>query len=217
MSVTILLADDHRIVCDGLRMVIENAGDMRVVGTATNGREAVRLARSLAPDVVIMDVAMPELNGIEATRQIVDDCPGVKVIGLSMHADKRFVRGMLGARASGYLLKECAAGELAQAIRTVVKGHIYLSASITGVVVDDYVQKRASAGEKHRRALTPREREVLQLLAEGRSTRQIAQALFISVKTVESHRRQIMEKIQIHSVAELTKFAIREGLTSLDF
>ena len=214
MSLKILLADDHQIVCDGLRMVLENEGGMEVAGIASTGREAVRLTRELEPDVVIMDVAMPELNGIEATRQIVDAQPGTRVIGLSMHADKRFVRGMLEARASGYLLKECAAAELALAIRTVIVGRIYLSPAITGVVVDDYVGQRAD--ERHR-LLTPREREVLQLLAEGNSTREIAQSLFISVKTVETHRRQIMEKLHIHSVAELTKYAIREGLTSLDF
>jgi DNA-binding NarL/FixJ family response regulator len=214
VSWKILLADDHQIVCDGLRMVLENEGGMQVAGTASTGREAVRLTRELQPDVVIMDVAMPELNGIEATRQIVDAQPGTRVIGLSMHADKRFIRGMLEARAAGYLLKECAAAELALAIRTVVGGRIYLSPAITGVVVEDYVGHR---GDERRRLLTPREREVLQLLAEGNSTREIAQSLFISVKTVETHRRQIMEKLNIHSVAELTKYAIREGLTSLDF
>ncbi|MHC4849078.1 MAG: response regulator [Planctomycetota bacterium] len=214
MSLKILLADDHQIVCDGLRMVLENEAGMQVAGNASTGREAVRLTRELEPDVVIMDVAMPELNGIEATRQIVDAQPATRVIGLSMHADKRFIRGMLEARAAGYLLKECAAAELALAIRTVVGGRIYLSPAITGVVVEDYVGRRSD--ERHR-LLTPREREVLQLLAEGNSTRAIAQSLFISVKTVETHRRQIMEKVQIHSVAELTKFAIKEGLTSLDF
>jgi DNA-binding NarL/FixJ family response regulator len=195
-------------------MVLENEAGMQVAGNASTGREAVRLTRELEPDVVIMDVAMPELNGIEATRQIVDAQPATRVIGLSMHADKRFIRGMLEARAAGYLLKECAAAELALAIRTVVGGRIYLSPAITGVVVEDYVGRRSD--ERHR-LLTPREREVLQLLAEGNSTREIAQSLFISVKTVETHRRQIMEKVQIHSVAELTKFAIKEGLTSLDF
>jgi DNA-binding NarL/FixJ family response regulator len=214
VSLKILLADDHQIVCDGLRMVLENEAGMQVAGNASTGREAVRLTRELEPDVVIMDVAMPELNGIEATRQIVDAQPATRVIGLSMHADKRFIRGMLEARAAGYLLKECAAAELALAIRTVVGGRIYLSPAITGVVVEDYVGRRSD--ERHR-LLTPREREVLQLLAEGNSTRAIAQSLFISVKTVETHRRQIMEKVQIHSVAELTKFAIKEGLTSLDF
>lgn len=216
MSLRILLADDHQIVCDGLRMVIEGHGDMEVVGVAKDGREAVSLARQLSPDVVIMDVAMPELNGIDATRRILELLPHVKVVALSMHSDRRYVTGMLAAGVAGYLLKDCAAQELAQAIHTVVAGKVYLSPGIAGVVVEDYTRQLASADEQPVSVLTVREREVLQLLAEGNSTKQIARTLHLSVKTIETHRRQTMEKLDLRSVAELTKYAIREGLTSLD-
>ncbi len=217
MTIRILLADDHQIVCDGLRLLIERQPDMEVVGTTGNGRQAVRLVQDLRPDVVIMDISMPDLNGIEATRQILQLVPGVKVIALSMHSDKRYVSGMLSAGASGYLLKECAAGELADAVRTVMRQRIYLSPSVTGVVVQDYlsmnVAHQAPAPDP---GLTAREREVLQLLAEGRSTRQIAATLHLSPKTIETHRRNLMQKLDLHNVADITKYAIRTGLTDLE-
>ncbi|MHC4362839.1 MAG: response regulator [Planctomycetota bacterium] len=216
MSTRILLVDDHKITRQGLRSLLENQGDMEVIAEAEEGRTAVRLVREIVPDVVIMDVSMPDLNGMEAARQIVADCPGVKIIALSMHSDALFVTEMLKSGASGYLLKDCAFEELALAIRTVSDEKTYLSPSISGVVVNDYVHLLSKGESVDTEVLSSREREVLQLLAEGKSTKQMALRLHISVKTVETHRRQIMEKLDIHSVAELTKYAIRKGFTSLE-
>ncbi len=214
MAIKIILADDHKIVRQGLRTMLESEADIEVIGEADDGRMAVRLARELSPQVIIMDVGMPDLNGIEATRQVLAESPGVKVIGLSMHCDRRFVMNMLKAGASGYLLKDSAFEELATAIRMVLGGKVYLSTEIANIVVKDYLQ--GGGDESVFSVLTPREREVLQLMAEGKSSRQIADHLIISIKTVETHRMQIMHKLQIFSVAELTKYAIREGLSSLD-
>ncbi len=211
-----MLADDHKILCRGLRNLLEGQQGLEVAGEASNGREAVRLAGELAPDIVLMDVAMPDLNGIEATRQILENSPGIRVIALSMHSDKRFVTEMLKAGASGYLLKDCAFEEITDAIRAVTEGKIYLSPAITGVVVDEYVRGAAKDEDSGFSILTAKEREVLQLLAEGYTTKQIAARLHVSVKTIETHRAHIMGKLKIHSIAELTKYAIREGLTSLD-
>ncbi len=216
MSIRILLADDHKITRQGLRSLLDKEFDMEVVAEAEQGRTAVRLVRDLLPDVVIMDVSMPDLNGMEATRQIVGEFSGVKVVALSMHSDTLFVSEMLKSGASGYLLKDCAFEELARAIRTVVAGRTYLSPSVSGVVVNVYLHRLSKADFSGLEVLTDREREVLQLLAEGKSTKQIALKLHISVKTVETHRRQIMNKLDIHTVAELTKYAIRKGLTSLE-
>lgn len=216
MRLKILLADDHKIVRDGLQSLITKQPGMEVVGEAENGRMTVQLARELKPDVIIMDISMPDLNGIEATRQILAETPGVKIIALSMHSDRRFVTGILGAGASGYLLKDCAFQELAEAIRTVVKDKYYLSPGITGVVVKDYVSHVTSTDALSSDVLTAREREVLQLIAEGKSTKEIASDLHVSAKTVETHRQNIMQKLNIHSVAGLTRYAIREGLTSLE-
>jgi DNA-binding NarL/FixJ family response regulator len=215
MSIRIILADDHTIVRSGLRSMIEKESDIEVVAEADNGRATVRSALELAPDVVIMDIAMPELNGIEATRQIVAALPGTKVIALSMHADKRYVMEMLKAGASGYLLKDNAYEELASAIRTVLGNRTYLSQQVADVVIGDYVQLVRTTDGSAFSLLSVREREVLQLLAEGNSTAQIADRLCISVKTVETYRQHLMEKLNIRSIAELTKYAIREGLTTL--
>jgi DNA-binding NarL/FixJ family response regulator len=227
----VLLADDHRIVREGLRSLLESQPDMQVVAEAADGRQAVEMARDVSPDVVVMDVAMPQLNGIEATRQIAADEPGMKVVALSMHSDRRYVSEALKAGASGYVLKDGAFDELISAIRAVVADRVYLSPRVAGVVVDDYVrrlpQRGAATGaatpsgtDDGRRnvfdTLTPREREVLQLMAEGFATKEVAHRLHVSVKTVETHRRQIMDKLDMHSVAELTKYAIREGLTTLE-
>ena len=227
-ALKIMLADDHQIVREGLRSVLEAEPDMTVVAEAGDGRVAVQLSEETQPDVVVMDIAMPHLNGVEATRQIIGRRTGrpPKVIALSMHQDRRFMTEMLKAGASGYLLKDAASEELIQAIRTVATGKTYLSPQIADVVVDDYLrrlplgaggQAAAPAAERSAyAALTPREREVLQLMAEGKATKQIAMILHVSIKTVETHRRQLMEKLNLHSVAELTKYAIREGLTSVE-
>ncbi len=216
MSLKILLADDHKIVRDGLQSLITKQPGMEVVGEAENGRMTVQLARELRPDVIIMDISMPDLNGIEAARQILAETPDVKIIALSMHSDRRFVTGILGAGASGYLLKDCAFQELAEAIRTVVADRYYLSPGITGVVVKDYVSQVRTTDALSSDVLTAREREVLQLIAEGKSTKEIASELHVSVKTVETHRQNTMQKLNIHNVAGLTRYAIREGLTSLE-
>jgi len=216
MSIKVILADDHQIMREGLRSVLEKQKDMEVVAEAKNGREAVELSQELSPDVIVMDIAMPDLNGIEATRQIVAQAPEVKVLALSMHSDRRFAAGMLSAGASGYLLKDCASEELVQAIRTVTSGQSYLSPGITDTMINDYAQRISDSDGSAFSVLTNREREVLQLLAEGRTTKQIAEQLYVSVKTVETHRQHLMEKLDVRSVAELTKYAVREGLTSLD-
>jgi len=216
MSTKILLADDHKITREGLRSLLEKQSDMEVVAEAKEGHEAVRLVREMHPDIAIMDVTMPDLNGIEATQKIVSECPNVKVIALSMHSDTLFVTEMLKSGASGYLLKDCAFEELTRAIHTVLDGKIYLSPAISDVVVDGYLHRLSEDKPVDSDVLSHREREVLQMLAEGKSTKQVALKLHISVKTVETHRRQMMHKLDIYSVAELTKYAIRKGLTSLE-
>jgi DNA-binding NarL/FixJ family response regulator len=215
MTIQVLLADDHKIVRDGLRVLIERCHDMQVIAEAEDGRKALQLARKHKPDVVIMDISMPDLNGIDATRQILEEVPGAKVIALSMHSDKQFVDGMLRAGAVGYLLKDCAADELIQCIRIVLSGRICLSPGVTGFLVNEYLHPTRDEVLAPRTELSVREREVLQLIAEGRSTKDIANSLHISIKTVETHRKNIMEKANLHSVAELTKYAIRHGLTSV--
>ena len=215
MSIKILLADDHAIMRQGLRSLIEKQPDMEVVGEAEDGRKAIELVRELVPDIVIMDITMPDLNGVEATRKITGELPKVKVIALSINSNRRFVTDMLGAGATSYVLKECLFDELVQAIQAVAAGHSYLSSRITGIVVEDYVNRMATVADSPLASLTGREREVLQLVAEGVSTKQIALKLHVSTKTVEANRRQIMEKLDIHTVAELTRYAVREGLTPL--
>jgi two-component system, NarL family, response regulator NreC len=216
MSTRILLADDHKITRQGLRSLLEKQKDMEVVAEADNGRTAIRLAAELAPDVIIMDVTMKDLNGAEATKQILAKSPDIKIIALSMHSDALYVTEMLKCGASGYLLKDCAFEELARAIRTVADDKTYLSPAISGVVVEDYIHRLTSIEVTGPDILTDREKEVVQLMAEGNSTKQIALKLHISVKTVETHRRQVMAKLNIHNVAELTKYAIRKGMTSLE-
>jgi len=216
MSIKVLLVDDHAIIREGLRSLLEKEPKMEVVADTNDGRKARDLVRELSPDVVIMDITMPELNGIEATRQITAESPRVKVIALSIHSKKRYVADMLSAGAAGYILKECLFNELVQAIRAVVAGGQYLSPRITDVVVSDYVKRLSAAPDSPVATLTSREREVLQLVAEGKPTKQIALELHVSTKTIEANRRQIMEKLNRHSIAELTKYAIREGLTTLE-
>jgi DNA-binding NarL/FixJ family response regulator len=216
MSISILLADDHKIIRDGLRSLLEKQPDMHVLAEAENGRDAVRLAHQVKPGVIVMDVSMPELNGMEAAQQLSAELPQCKIIALSMHSDKRFVAGMLKAGASAYLLKNSAFDELVDAIKTVLRGETFLSPQIATVVIKDYVAKVSPESVSDAEILSSRERQVLQLLAEGKSTKQIAGELFVSIKTIESHRKNIMQKLNIHNLADLIKFAIREGLTSLE-
>ncbi len=215
MKIKVLLAEDHKLVREGLRALLERDAGIDVVAEADNGREAIRLARQLHPDVVVMDLTMPDMNGIEATRRIVAEIAEVQVLALSMHSDKRFVHEAINAGAKGYLLKDVASEELLAAVRTVASGKIYLCSKITGVIVDEYKQRFPEDFSLISVHLSNREREVLQLIAEGKSTKDIAFTLNVSIKTVETHRQQIMKKLKLGSVAELTKYAIREGLTSL--
>lgn len=215
MNIKILLADDHKIMREGLRALIEKQGDIAVIGEADDGRTTVRLARELLPDIVIMDINMPGMNGIEATRQIISRDSRTRVIALSVHSNKCFVSEMLNAGASGYLLKDCASSELVNAIRAVFSNRYYLSPEITNVMINDYKDMLLKEKLSVFSLLTQREREVLQLVTEGQTTKEIAQLLNVSVKTVETYRHQIMEKLDIHSIAELTKYAVKEGLTFL--
>jgi DNA-binding NarL/FixJ family response regulator len=216
-TITILLAEDHKIVREGLRNLIDlHRPDMEVVAEADDGRTAVQLARKICPRVVLMDIAMPGLNGIDATRQIVADNTDIKVIALSMHSDKHFITEMFKAGASGYLLKDCAFEELIQAIRSVVANKSYMSAHLAGALIKDHARVFQGKKQSAFSSLNSREREVLQLLSEGKNSREIADSIKLSQKTVESYRHQIMTKLDIHSIAELTKYAIREGLTSPD-
>jgi two-component system, NarL family, response regulator NreC len=214
-TIRVLLADDHTIVRDGLKTLIEKEAGMEVIAEAENGHKAVQLAQELQPDVVIMDVTMPDMNGIEATREIMEQTPGVRVIGLSMHSDRRYVWGMLEAGVCGYLLKDCAFEELATAIRNVAGGNTYFSPSIE-LVVQVYLDKTPGLSHGSGSILTPRQREILRLLAEGVAAREIAPHFNVSIKTIETHRRNMMGKLNVRSIAELTKYAVREGLVSIE-
>lgn len=216
MSVTILLADDHRIFRAGLRPLLAAQPDLEVVAEADDGLRALELARELKPDVAVLDITMPGLNGLEVARHLAQEAPEVKVIILSMHSDRRYVLEALRAGARGYLLKDAGFEELLMAIRAVVAGRVHLGAAVGEQVVRDYVQMADTNDRGVFALLSGREREVLQLLAEGLATKEIADRLALSVKTVESHRKAVMDKLAIRSIAELTKFAIREGLTPLD-
>ena len=216
MPTRVLLVDDHAMIRQGLSSLLEKQPDIEVVGSVEDGRKAVDIARELAPDLVIMDISMPNLNGIDAARKILGEMGDVKVITLSIHSSRRFVAEMLKAGASGYVLKECLFDELIEAIKTVSNGGIYLSPKITGVVIEDYVKRLSTQYQPEGTVLNEREREVLQFLSEGKSTKQIAMQLHVSAKTIESNRRNIMDKLGINSVAELTKYAVREGLTPLE-
>ena len=214
--IKILLADDHQIVRDGLRSMLGKQDGFQVVAEADNGKSAVDLALQFKPDVIIMDITMPELNGIEATRMILKASPQCKVITLSMHSDKRYVTRALKAGALGYLLKDSAFDELVKAIRTVLRNRIYLSTEINEAVVKEYLDKTEKFDQPEYSILTDRERQIVQLIAEGKTTKEIAAILSISVKTVETHRQRAMNKLNIDSIAGLTKFAIREGLVTLE-
>jgi len=213
----ILLADDHQILRHGLRVLLEKESGIEVVGEAEDGRRAVDLARTLKPDIVIMDLQMPVLNGIEATRQILAADPACRVIFLSMSSDPIVVRQAIQVGARAFVLKDCAYDQLIKAIEAVKKGEQYLSPKIVGVVLTDYMKQLESGEGLPPSVLTSRESEVLQLLAEGKTSKEIAGILGVSVKTVDTHRQNLMAKLDLHSIAELTKFAIKEGITSLDF
>lgn len=216
MTIRIILADDHRIIRDGLKALLRAEADFEVIAEAEDGRTAVRLATELSPDVVVMDISMPDLNGIEATRQITADGKGTKVVALSALSDGKIVSSIIDAGASGYIPKDAAFEELATAIRSVISERVYISPQVTGALVDRMRTQSLHADKSIFNLLSPREREVLQLLAEGKATKETARELRVSVKTVETHRRNMMEKLNIHSVAELTKYAIREGITALE-
>lgn len=215
-AIRVLLADDHKILRSGLRILLEKNARLDVIAEAETGRLAVKMCRELAPDVVIMDISMPELNGMEATRQILNNSPQTKIVILSVHSGQRFVKEVFKAGAVGYLLKDCAINEVVSAIDAVLANGIYLCPQIATIVRDDYLRHVLEAEKSESSTLTPREREVLQLTAEGKSTKEIAFELKLSVKTVETHRQRIMDKLDIRTVAGLTKYAIREGLTSLE-
>lgn len=216
MAIRILLAEDHGISRQGLRSLIEKEPGMEVVGEAEDGRKGLELVRQLLPDILITDIGMPNLNGVDATRQIVRDFPQTKVIALSVHSKMAYVTGMLKAGASGYLLKRCLFDELLEAIQTVSAGGTYLSPRIAGTVVDAFIKGLDPLAESPLETLTEREREVLQLIAEGQPTKQIAIKLHVSTKAIDANRRKIMEKLHADSIADLVKIAIVGGLTSLE-
>lgn len=216
MKTKIILADDHKILREGIKNLLNNEWSLEVIAEAKNGREAVGLVEENKPDIIIMDIGMPELNGIEATIKIKEQSPETKVIALSMHSDKQFITKMLKAGASGYLLKDCAVDDLVKAINSVMENNIFLSPKISGVLVNEFINASSNNNQTSSTELSIREKEVLQLIAEGKSTREVAELLFISIKTVESHRKNIMVKLDLHTIPELTKYAIRSGLTFLE-
>ena len=216
MATRILLAEDHALVRSGIRALLEGSEDMEVVGEASTGREAIGLCPGLNPDLILMDLAMAEINGIEATRQIVGERPDQRIIMLSMHSEQQYIYESLRAGAKGYLPKAAAFTELLTAIREVIAGRSYVSPSLTGSVIDDYVRRAQGGIDPGDSAkLSPREREVTQLIAEGHSSAEVARRLQISVRTVDTHRHNIMQKLKLNSIAALTKFAIRNGLSVL--
>lgn len=216
MGIRILVADNHGILRQGLQALIEKQSDMEVVGQADNGLEAVEMTRQLQPDVVLMDVTMPVLNGIEATRRIKSELPEVKILALSVHSKREFILDMVKSGASGYMLKECVLDDLVRAINTVAAGQTYLSPQVAGIVLEDITKDSIFAvGERGSGILTPRERDILKFLVDGKSAKQIASELDLGIKTIEANRRGILEKTDSNNLADLTKYAIRQGLTTI--
>ncbi len=211
MKIRVLLVDDHKIVRDGMRSLLSEEKEISVIGEAENGREAVALAKDLRPDVILMDIAMPDMNGIEAASQIIKENPRTKILILSMHSEKMFVSKAFAAGVSGYLLKDCDIEEILSAIRAVQANQKYISPLVAGTIIEDY---RDGLKDQKVSILTEREREVLQLIAEGKTSKEIATLLGISTKTIDVHRQQIMDKLNIHTIAGLTRYAIKEGLIS---
>jgi DNA-binding NarL/FixJ family response regulator len=217
MTIRVVLADDHAVVRDGLRMILEDQEDITVVGEAADGRQAVDKVSKLKPDIVLMDIAMPGLNGIEATHQILETLPSVKIIILSMHSSTEHVSRALRAGALGYLLKESAGKDVVSAVKTVYLGHRYLCRQISESLVDEYISLRETASDRSPLArLSPREREVLQLITEGKTTKEIAILVHLSPKTIETYKTRIMTKLKIKDIPGLVKFAIQHGITSLE-
>ncbi len=219
MSIRVLIAEDHSIVRQSLSSLLNKESNIEVVGEAEDGRKALELVRQLVPDVVIMDISMPNLNGIDATHQITQQFPKIKIVALSMHSNRQFISEMLRAGASGYILKECSFDALVEAIESVAAGGTYLSPKVAGVLVSDYIRHLSQTTESTEgglETLNEREREVLQLIGEGKTTKQIALELHVSTKAIEANRHKIMEKLGAHSIAELVKIAILGGLTSLE-
>lgn len=211
-KISILLADDHTIVRDGIRALIDDEPDMQVIAEAEDGFSSVRLACDLNPDVVLMDIAMPRLNGMEATQQIKRNCPQVKVLILTMHENEEYIRRVLACGAMGYILKDAAAKDLLGAIRSVHNGEMVLSPAITRLVIEDYLRWGDLQTNHISNGLTQREREILQLIAEGNTNKQIAEILSISVKTVQAHRNNLMSKLDLHDRSDLIKYAIRKKI-----
>lgn len=216
MTIKIILADDHNVLREGLKSLLNQQQDFEVIGEADNGRDAVRLTKKLEPDIVVLDIGMPNMNGIQATQHIVAEVPDTKVLALSMHSDHQFVVKMLQAGASGYMLKDCAYEELISAVRDINAGKFYLSKDVTGVVINNYINMIQAVDAVSHPTLTSRERETLQLIAEGKSTAETANLLNVSPKTIETHRKNMMDKLDIHNIADLTKYAVREGITSIE-
>ena len=215
-KIQILLADDHMIVRKGLASILNNEPGLEVIGEAEDGREAVQKVEELNPDIVVMDISMPQLNGLDATRQIKKRFPDMKILILTMHISDEYVYEVLQAGASGYILKQAAPTELLSAIQSVQQGDIYLSPKVSKTVINEYLKKSQIDKIKTESQLTEREREIVQLIAEGNSNREIAEILHISIKTVESHRTKVMEKLDLHSTANITRYAIRKGIISVN-
>jgi len=216
MSIRVLLADDHTIMREGLKALFANAADIEVVAQASNGLEAIEKSAEFSPDVIVMDLSMPIMSGIEATRRIVAANPDIKILALSMAMDRSCVLESLKAGAKGYLIKDCAGEELVSAIRTLTSGGSYLCSKITELVINDYAQRAVDDPASAHADLSKREQEVLQLIAEGKNTKEIAFTFGVNVRTIDVHRSNIMKKLDLHSIAELTKYALREGLTSIE-
>ena len=214
-TIRILLADDHTIVREGIRSLLEDESDMTVVAEANDGHSAIRLANQLRPDVILMDIAMPLLNGLEATRKIKEGIPDARVLILTMHENEEYIRQVLSSGAMGYILKDAAARDLLGAIRTVYRGEMILSPAVTRLVIEDYLRWGDLQPEKNSTALSPREREVLQLIAEGYTNKQIAGILSISIKTVQTHRLNLMKKLDLHDRADLIKYAIQKKIIEI--